>query len=121
MGIACLVVGIVLAAMTFFSGVGKLRKDSRIVTAIHETCRVPMRCFPLLAACEIAGAAGVVLGFWWPPLGAAAAGGLVVYFLGAVIAHLRVGDSRGIGPAAFLLTLSLAALVLRILRHGVPL
>ncbi|HVT99962.1 MAG TPA: DoxX family protein [Acidobacteriaceae bacterium] len=118
MAIAYLVVAVLLAAMTFFSGVGKLRHDPSIVKAIHETCRIPMRYFPFLAACEMAGATGVVLGIWWPPLGVAGAAGLVLYFLGAVASHLRVGDSRGIGPAAFLLSLSVAALVLRLFQHG---
>jgi hypothetical protein len=73
--------------------------------------------FSALAACEIAGAVGLVLGIWWPVLGMAAGVGLVVYFVGAVVSHLRVGDMKGIGPAAFLLMVSVAALVLRVLMH----
>src|SRR5690349_19278374 len=87
MGIAYLVVAIVLAAMVLFSGVGKLRNDPHIVKVIHETVGVPMKYFPLLAACEIAGAVGLVLGIWWPILGIAAATGLVIYFVGAVVSH----------------------------------
>jgi hypothetical protein len=117
MAIAYLVVTVLVAAMTIFSGVGKLRSDPSIVKVIHETCGVPMRYFPFLAACEVAGAAGVVLGICWPVLGLAAAGGLILYFLGAVVSHLRVGDIRGIGPAAFLFSLSVAALVLRLFQH----
>ena len=60
---------------------------------------------------------GLVLGIWWPALGIAAAVGLVVYFVGAVVSHLRVGDVKGIGPAAFLLMVSVAALVLLVLMH----
>jgi len=33
------------------------------------------------------------------------------------MSHLRVGDVRGIGPAAFLLTVSAGAFSLRILTH----
>ena len=77
-----------------------------------------MKYFPFLAACEFAGAVGLVLGIWWPLLGAAAALGLVVYFVGAVVSHLRVGDARGMGPAAFLLTVSAGVLALRILTSG---
>ena len=119
MGIAFLVVAIVLASMVLFSGIGKLRNDPHIVKVIHETVGVPMKYFPLLAACEIAGAFGLVLGIWWPILGIAAAIGLVIYFLGAVVSHLRVGDVRGIGPAAMLLTMSAAALILRVLAHHI--
>jgi uncharacterized membrane protein YphA (DoxX/SURF4 family) len=119
MGIAYLVVAIVLAAMVLFSGVGKLRNDPHIVKVIHETVGVPMKYFPLLAACEIAGAVGLVLGIWWPILGIAAATGLVIYFVGAVVSHVQVNDLKGIGPAAMLLTMSAAALILRVLAHHI--
>jgi uncharacterized membrane protein YphA (DoxX/SURF4 family) len=117
MDIAYPVVTIVLAAMVAFSGLGKLRHDPKIERVIHEVCGVQLQYFPHLAACEFAGALGLVLGIWWPFLGMAAAIGLVVYFVGAIVSHLRVGDVNGIGPAAFLLILSVAALVLRALAH----
>ena len=117
MEISSLVITILLAAMVLFSGFGKLRHDPRIVKVIHETVGVPMKYFPLLAACEIAGAAGLVLGIWWPALGVAGGTGLLLYFVGAVVSHLRVGDVKGIGPATFLLTLSAGALCLRLLTH----
>jgi hypothetical protein len=68
-----------------------------------------------LAACEFAGALGLVLGIWWPPLGVAAGIGLVLYFVSSVASHLRVGDVKGVGPAAFMLAVAAAALVMRIL------
>jgi len=119
MGIAYLVIAIVLASMVLFSGIGKLRNDPHIVKVIHETVGVPMKYFPLLAACEIAGAVGLVLGIWCPILGIAAATGLVIYFVGAVVSHVRVNDLKGIGPAAMLLTTSAAALILRVLAHHI--
>ena len=117
MGIAYLVITILLAAMVLFSGFGKLRLDPRIVKVIHETVGVPIKYFSLLATCEIAGAVGLVAGIWWWPLGVAAAIGLLLYFFGAVLSHLRVRDIKGIGPAASLLTLSVGALCLRLLTH----
>ena len=117
MGIASLVITIVLAAMALFSGFGKLRNDPHIVKVVHETVGVPMKYFPLLAACEIAGAVGLVLGIWWSSFGVAAGISLLLYFLGAVLSHLRVGDVKGIGPAVFLLILSAAALWLRLVTH----
>src|SRR5215467_4391592 len=110
MAIAYLVVTIVLAALVLFSGVGKLRGDPHIVKVIHETVGVPMKYFPALAACEFAGAAGLMVGIWWPLLGVAASVGLVIYFAGAIISHLRVGDLKEIGPAALLWTMSAATL-----------
>ena len=59
-----------------------------------------------LLAC---GAVGLLAGFAVPALGTAAAIGLVVYFICAVTAHLRVRD-RQIGGAVFFLLLAAAAL-----------
>lgn len=117
MEIAYLVTTIVLAAIAASSGVGKLRHNPQIVHVVNEVIGVPLQYFPLLAACETAGAAGLVLGIWWPFLGVAASVGLAFYFVGAVAAHLRVGDAKGIGPASFLLMLSLAAVILSIVSH----
>ena len=61
MSIAYLVITILLAAIVTFSGIGKIRHDPRIVQVIHELIGVPLKYFPLLAACEFAGALGVVL------------------------------------------------------------
>jgi DoxX-like family len=118
MATAYLAIPLVLAAIVAFSGVGKLRRDPYIVKVIHEVVGVPMNYFPLPAACEFAGTVGLVLGIRWPLLGIAAATGLVTYFVGAVVSHLRVGDAKGVGPAAFILTLSAAALALRVLARA---
>ena len=58
-----------LASIVLFSRIGKLRNDPRIVKVIHEVVGVPMKYLPLLAACELAGAVGLVLGIWWPLMG----------------------------------------------------
>jgi len=117
MGIAYLAITILLAAIVTFSGIGKIHHDPHIVQVIHEVVGVPLRYFPLLAACEFAGALGVVLGIWWPVLGVGAAIALVIYFVGASVSHLRVGDVKGIGPAAFILMVAAAALALRLLTY----
>lgn len=117
MDTAYLAVTIVLAAMAAFSGLGKLRREPKIVRIVHEVVGVPLSYFPHLAACEIAGALGLVLGIWWPILGMTAGIGLVIYFVGAIVSHVRVGDVKGIGPAAFMLIISVAALALRVLTH----
>ncbi|MGH2872291.1 MAG: DoxX family protein [Solirubrobacteraceae bacterium] len=63
------------------------------------------------------GAIGLLVGFAVPALGTAAAIGLIVYFVCAVSAHLRVGD-RGFGGAVFFLLLAAAALVTSIGYHN---
>jgi DoxX-like family len=62
--------------------------------------------FGLLLA---AGAAGLLPGFAVPGLGTAAAIGLVLYFICALCAHIRVRD-RGVGGAITFLVLAAAAL-----------
>lgn len=111
------IVTLLVAALVAFSGVGKIRQDPKIVKVIHEIVGVPMKYFPLLAACEFAGALGLVAGIWWPALGVAAGVGLILYFVGAIVSHLRVGDVGGIGPAAFMLVLSAAACIMRVLTR----
>jgi hypothetical protein len=64
-----------------------------------------------------AGAVGLIAGFVAPMIGALAAGGLVVYFIGAVGAHLRAGDT-GFGGAVFFLILAAGALGTNIGYHA---
>jgi hypothetical protein len=52
-----------------------------------------------------------------PLLGNLAASGLVLYFIGAIVAHLRVGSRNIVGGIAFLAT-AVAALTLGLLYHG---
>jgi hypothetical protein len=110
-----LVATALFALMVGYSGVGKLRLDAMQVKVVHETIGVPLKYFPWLAACEFAGAAGLVAGIWWPPIGIAAGIGLVLYFVGAVVSHLRAGDFKGIGSATFMLAVAAGTLYLRVL------
>ena len=61
MNAAYLVVTFLFAAMMAFSGLGKIRRDPRLVHVIRSH-RGPMKYFPLLAACEFARALGLALG-----------------------------------------------------------
>ena len=113
MFVALVIATVLIAAMCASSASLKLRKDERSVAVISGTVGVPLRFFPVLAALEFAGAAGVLIGLWLEPLGVAAAG-LVVYFVGAVVGHLRVGDTKGLTMPLLPLVLSVAVLALRI-------
>ena len=111
-------VTLTLAVIALFSGIAKMRRDPKVIAVIHEVVGVPMKYMTLLAALEFAGALGLIAGLAWRALGLAAALGLVVYFAGAVVSHLRVGDMKGVGPAAFLLALSAGAFALRFLTSS---
>jgi hypothetical protein len=113
MHITYLAITLLFALMVTYSGVGKIRRDPLPVRVVHETIGLPLKYFPLLAACEFAGAVGLVSGIWLPPIGIAAGIGLVLYFVGAIVSHLRVGDIKGLGSAAFMLLLAAGALALR--------
>ena len=116
---AYLFITILFAAMVAFSAVAKVRRDPKVVHVIHEVVGLPLKRFPLLAACEFAGALGRVLGIWWPWAGLAAGVGHVHYFVGAVVSHLRVHDlSKSIGPAVFMLMVAAGALALRVLTQA---
>jgi uncharacterized membrane protein YphA (DoxX/SURF4 family) len=114
MFIALVITTVLLAIMCAASASMKLRKNEQAVAAIGGTVGVPLRFFPVLAALELAGAAGILIGLWLEPLGVMAAAGLVIYFVAAAIGHLRVGDTKGLTMPAAPLVLSIAVLALRI-------
>ena len=112
MSLAYQIVGILLALMLLFSAFAKLTRNQKIVDGLTGL-GVPPGMLPFLATCEIAGAAGLVIGIWWTPLGIAAAVALVLYFIGAVGAHLRKSDFTGAPNAAVMLAGAAAVLILR--------
>ena len=64
-----------------------------------------------------AGAVGLLVGLAVPALGIAAAIGLVLYFICAITAHVRVRD-RQFGGAVFFLLLAAAALAAGVAYHS---
>ena len=114
--IAYVVLAILMAPMMCISAAGKLMLHPGAVHVINEVAGVPLNFFPLLAACEIAGGLGLVAGIFRPKLGVAAGAGLVLYFLGAIVAHVRVGDWEGVTAPITPLLLATTALALGVLR-----
>lgn len=80
--------------------------------------RLPRSWAPILGLLLAAGALGLLAGFAVPLLGTLAAAGLVLYFIGALIAHLRVGSRQLVGWAVFFFT-AVAALAVSLSYHGV--
>ena len=113
MFLATAIVSGLLAAVLLLSGRGKLVKDPQQLKTM-STVGFPEDRLWLLAAAETAGAVGVVAGLFWWPIGVAAAIGVILYFIGAVGAHLRVRD-MSFAPALVVLLVAVAALVLRAL------
>ncbi len=69
----------------------------------------------MLAALLLAGAVGLVVGIFRTKIGVAAAGGLVLYFIAAIVAHVLVSDWAGLSGPIVPLLLSRTALTLRVL------
>lgn len=114
MFIAHIAVVVSMSLLAVISGTAKLRQTRHVVKMINEVVGVPLKWFPWLAACEFAGAVGLLIGLAWRPIGLAAAIGLTLYFLGALLAHVRVRDLEGMGAPAFLLALAIACLITRL-------
>jgi NAD/NADP transhydrogenase alpha subunit len=99
-----------IAASTFVAVANFMRLKFVLSTAAKVS--VPESWITMLGTLNAAAALGLLLGLIGVPLiGTAAAIGLVLYFVGAIVTHLRVRD-YSIGPAAAFLLLAVAALVL---------
>jgi hypothetical protein len=70
-----------------------------------------------LGLLKAAGALGLLVGVVVPPIGIAAAAGLVLFFVGAIITHLRA-RFYSLTLSISVLTLAVAALVLRLAASG---
>ncbi|MEV5815338.1 DoxX family protein [Streptomyces mutabilis] len=86
---------------------------ARFVLANSAEVEVPASWLPGLAALKAAGAAGLLVGLLGVrPLGVAAAAGLVLFFVGAVAAHVRARVFHNIAFPIGYLALNAAVLVL---------
>jgi hypothetical protein len=107
------IVTIVLAALVYGYAAVLNFVGAASVKVVAERVRVPQKWMIPLGILLASGVAGLLIGLAVPLLGIAAASGLVVYFIGALGAHVRVRD-RGVGGAIGFLVLSLAVLTLEI-------
>ncbi len=80
------------------------------VKVVADKVRVSRKWMIPLGMLLASGAIGLLIGFAVPALGTAAAIGLVVYFICALGAHIRVRDSQIAGAVSFLV-LAVAALI----------
>lgn len=110
---ATAVVSVLLAAVLVFSATQKLGHNEAVVRS-YAKAGVPESRLNALAVLLLAGAAGLVCGLFWTPLGVAAAFVLVCYFLLAVAAHVRAGDRGRLAMPLVLLVLAAGALALRL-------
>lgn len=100
----------ILAAVAYSYAASLNFVGAESVKLVAEKVRVSERWMIPLGTLLGSGGAGLLIGFVLPPLGTAAAIGLVVYFICALGAHVRVRDPQIAGAVSFLV-LAVAALI----------
>lgn len=113
---ALVVISLLTAAITAAIAIADF-VPAPFVLANSAQVGVPRSWLPALGAVKLAGAAGIVIGLLGPrALGIAAAAGLVLFFVGAVVTHLKARVLYNVAfPGAFL-CLSAASLALMVVR-----
>ena len=103
---------LLLAAVYLLPGAGKILGHPKMrQSAARFGISWPR--YRLIGVAELAAAAGVLIGLWWHPLGLAAAAGMALLLLGAIIAHRKAADSaKEMAPAWLALLLTLAYLII---------
>jgi hypothetical protein len=121
---AYVVVGGLLVAYLAFSVAADFARYHRVLTAMTNA-NVPESWLTTLASLKAVGAFGLLVGIAVPVIGTTNAGisttaaaigstaavGVILFFVGAVITHLRAGD-YSLVPATVFLLLAVATLVL---------
>jgi hypothetical protein len=111
--LATAIVSVVLAATLAFSAYSKLTRQAAIVESVDRV-GFPREKLDHLALILLAGAAGLVLGLLWAPIGVAAAVGVVAYFAVTVAFHVRAGDLANAPKPALIGLIAAVALALRL-------
>src|SRR5271165_2511914 len=105
-------ISLLLAAACLLPAAGKLTGNPKMrQSAAHFS--IPWSRYRLIGVAELAAAAGILIGPWWHPLGVAAAAGMTLLLLGALITHRRAADSaKEMAPALVALALTIAYLAI---------
>lgn len=113
MDVAYYIVGVAAALWVGFSAYALFTR-MRFVAEPLEQYGVPTSWWNWLALAKAAGALGLIVGFVVPVIGIAAAVGLILYFLGAVVTNIRAqAYTHTLGPLAYLVPIT-ATLVLQL-------
>jgi hypothetical protein len=109
---AYLVVTLLLAAYLVFSAAADFARWHKVLTAMARA-GVPESWLPTLGLLKGAAGVGLLAGIAVPAIGMAAATGTIVFFVGAIVTHLRPRFYSFGAPASFLV-LAVAALALTV-------
>lgn len=89
--VVAVVVPVVMALIFTKAGVDMVR-DVEPTRATSARLGIDERRFGMIGVLQLLGAVGLLVGLAWWPLGVAAAAGLILLMLGAIVTHVRVGD-----------------------------
>jgi DoxX-like family len=107
------VVTALLAALFGFAGLIKV-VGLRQSLAIRDHLGVQPARWRVIGLLELSGVAGVLVGLLWAPIGVAAAIGLALLVVGAIVFHVRASDSAAdTVPAVIGLGLAVATAILQ--------
>jgi len=111
---AYLIVTLLTAAANMFSATCDFVRYKQVSIAMAKA-GVPESWMTTLGILKAAGALGLLVGIGLPLIGIAAAMGLTLFFVGAIVIHLR-GRDYSFGPAVVFLLLAVGSLVLRLAK-----
>src|SRR6266571_2948848 len=109
---AYIIVTVLTAAANFFSATLDFIRYKQVLINMAKA-GVPESWITMLGVLKAAGALGLLMGIGVSLVGIAAAVGLILFFIGAIITHLRARD-YSFGLAVVFLLLAVTALVLRV-------
>jgi uncharacterized membrane protein YphA (DoxX/SURF4 family) len=109
-------ISLLLAVVCLLPAAGKLTGQPKMRQSA-EHFGIPWSRYRLIGVAEVAAAVGVLAGLWWHPLGLAAAAGMALLLLGALITHRRAADN-GTEMAAALIALAITTAYLVIALAG---
>jgi hypothetical protein len=110
MDVAATIASVLLAALLVVSATIKLTRREPYVQG-YLRVGVPADKLDVLAIVLLAGAAGLLLGLAWAPVGVAAAAALVLYFAVAIAAHVRADDAANLPTPVAMAVIAIATLV----------
>ena len=108
-------ISLLMTAVCLLPAVGKLLGQPKMrQSAVHFG--IPWPRYRLIGVAELAAAAGILIGLWWHPLGVAAAAGMTLLLLGALITHRRAADGgKEMAPALLALAITIAYLAIALI------
>jgi DoxX-like family len=114
MFVAYIIVTLLAAAINLYAATNDFKRPEWLLANMNKL-GVRKSSLSVLGILKAAGALGLLIGFRVPLIGVASAAGLTLFFIGAVITHLRARDySMGNGVPVVFLAVVIAALVLEV-------